>query len=103
MTDAAAAAAAPASGLLLKLNACAHIFHEPCLDQLSAHAPSKHFLQCPYCKEVYGQKTGTQPVNGTMTDRVVAHVLAGYACNTIEIRYDIQPGIQGPEHPNPGQ
>lgn len=60
-------------------------------------------LQCPSCKTIYGEKTGTQP-KGKMEIYSIAQSLPGHPdCGTIQIIYSIPPGIQGPEHPNPGQ
>ncbi|XP_071029308.1 probable E3 ubiquitin-protein ligase DTX2 isoform X2 [Oncorhynchus clarkii lewisi] len=60
-------------------------------------------LQCPSCKTIYGEKTGTQP-KGTMEIYSISQSLPGHPdCGTIQIIYSITHGIQGPEHPNPGQ
>nr|XP_008174040.1 E3 ubiquitin-protein ligase DTX1 isoform X1 [Chrysemys picta bellii] len=60
-------------------------------------------LQCPTCKAIYGEKTGTQPP-GKMEFHIIPHSLPGYTeSKTIRIVYDIPTGIQGPEHPNPGK
>ncbi|KAG9487119.1 hypothetical protein GDO78_007148 [Eleutherodactylus coqui] len=60
-------------------------------------------LQCPTCKAIYGEKTGTQPP-GKMEFHVIPHALPGYPeYKTIRIVYDIPSGMQGPEHPNPGR
>ncbi|XP_073169253.1 E3 ubiquitin-protein ligase DTX1 isoform X2 [Lepidochelys kempii] len=60
-------------------------------------------LQCPTCKAIYGEKTGTQPP-GKMEFHIIPHSLPGYTdSRTIRIVYDIPTGIQGPEHPNPGK
>ncbi|KAM9098028.1 E3 ubiquitin-protein ligase DTX1 isoform 5-T7 [Sarcophilus harrisii] len=60
-------------------------------------------LQCPTCKAIYGEKTGTQPP-GKMEFHLIPHSLPGYTdTQTIRIVYDIPTGIQGPEHPNPGK
>ncbi|XP_068767339.1 E3 ubiquitin-protein ligase DTX1 isoform X2 [Struthio camelus] len=60
-------------------------------------------LQCPTCKAIYGEKTGTQPP-GKMEFHLIPHSLPGYPdSKTIRIVYDIPTGIQGPEHPNPGR
>lgn len=100
-----------------------------------SHAPSPPqdgSLQCPTCKAIYGEKTGTQPP-GKMEFHLIPHSLPGFAdTQTIRIVYDIPTGIQvspqapdfelgsgsplpsevqapccpspqGPEHPNPGK
>ncbi|XP_063171584.1 E3 ubiquitin-protein ligase DTX1 isoform X2 [Candoia aspera] len=60
-------------------------------------------LQCPTCKAIYGEKTGTQPP-GKMEFHIIPHSLPGYPdCKTIRIVYNIPAGIQGAEHPNPGK
>ncbi|XP_060049030.1 E3 ubiquitin-protein ligase DTX1 isoform X1 [Erinaceus europaeus] len=60
-------------------------------------------LQCPTCKAIYGEKTGTQPP-GKMEFHLIPHSLPGFSdTQTIRIVYDIPTGIQGPEHPNPGK
>ncbi|XP_071882109.1 probable E3 ubiquitin-protein ligase DTX2 isoform X6 [Anas platyrhynchos] len=59
-------------------------------------------LQCPSCKTIYGEKTGTQP-KGRMEVSTFPQSLPGHKdCGTIQIVYHISRGIQGPEHPNPG-
>uniref|UniRef100_A0A8C4MEL7 E3 ubiquitin-protein ligase n=1 Tax=Equus asinus TaxID=9793 RepID=A0A8C4MEL7_EQUAS len=60
-------------------------------------------LQCPSCKTIYGEKTGTQP-RGKMEVFKFQVSLPGHEdCGTILIVYNIPHGIQGPEHPNPGK
>ncbi|CAG5945479.1 unnamed protein product [Menidia menidia] len=59
--------------------------------------------ECPTCKTIYGVKTGSQPA-GKMEYHVIPHSLPGHPdCKSIRIIYNITPGIQGPEHPNPGK
>ncbi|KAL0187401.1 hypothetical protein M9458_019071, partial [Cirrhinus mrigala] len=51
-------------------------------------------LQCPTCKAIYGEKTGTQPP-GKMEYHVIPHSLPGHSdTKTIRIVYDIPAGIQ---------
>lgn len=51
-------------------------------------------LQCPTCKTIYGEKTGTQPP-GKMEYHIIPHCLPGYPdSKTIRIVYDIPAGIQ---------
>lgn len=102
---------------------------------LHSHSPPPQdgSLQCPTCKAIYGEKTGTQPP-GKMEFHLIPHSLPGFAdTQTIRIVYDIPTGIQvsprapsvepsrghrhrrclrfkpllplpqGPEHPNPGK
>jgi deltex-like protein len=64
----------------------------------------KSFLQCPQCKKYYGQKTGNQPLNGTMHHHIDDSSLPGYhGYKTIVIHYSFHGGMQGPEHPHPGR
>ena len=62
-----------------------------------SHAPSPPqdgSLQCPTCKAIYGEKTGTQPP-GKMEFHLIPHSLPGFAdTQTIRIVYDIPTGIQ---------
>lgn len=86
---------------VLSLVKCNHMFHAACLQQMVKDSP--HHLQCPACKTFHGYKIGTQP-SGEMRARLIHQSLPGHNdCNTIEITYNIKSGIQGPEHPNPGQ
>ncbi|NXJ16821.1 DTX1 ligase, partial [Odontophorus gujanensis] len=114
--------------LVGKLGKCGHMYHLLCLvamynngNKVGAHAgmgsvgtrygaecplglsPQDGSLQCPTCKAIYGEKTGTQPP-GKMEFHLIPHSLPGYTdSKTIRIVYDIPTGIQGPEHPNPGK
>lgn len=57
-------------------------------------APQDGSLQCPSCKTIYGEKTGTQP-KGKMEIYSVGQSLPGHPdCGTIQIIYSIPPGIQ---------
>jgi len=88
---------------VLSLQNCKHPFHTACLLALMKNNPSP-FLQCPTCKRVHGVRTGTRPLNGTMKHRLIGSSLPGYSgCGTIELVFTFWAGIQGPEHPNPGQ
>ena len=61
-------------------------------------------LQCPSCKAIYGEKVGNCPRGEMEYLTMKNHSLAGYeGCDTIQVLYHIQPGIQGPEHPHPGK
>lgn len=67
--------------------------------------PQDGSLQCPTCKAIYGEKTGTQPP-GKMEFHLIPHSLPGFAdTQTIRIVYDIPTGIQvsplGPPTPTP--
>lgn len=63
--------------------------------------PQDGSLQCPTCKAIYGEKTGTQPP-GKMEFHLIPHSLPGFAdTQTIRIVYDIPTGIQvNPLDPN---
>ncbi|KAM7373996.1 hypothetical protein PAMP_006676 [Pampus punctatissimus] len=82
---------------------CGHTLHMLCMLAMYNNGTKDGSLQCPSCKTIYGEKTGTQP-KGKMEIYSVAQSLPGHPdCGTIQIIYSIPPGIQGPEHPNPGQ
>ncbi|CAG0882595.1 unnamed protein product [Darwinula stevensoni] len=105
-----------------ELNRCFHNFHQECLLKMMPqnsnvpqqgrkrkgspitsinNAPSG--IRCPVCKFVYGEFRGMQPPGGTMNVQHTSRPLPGYGrCGSIIITYHIPPGIQGPEHPNPG-
>merc|ERR1719369_469131 len=88
---------------VLTLIDCNHSFHSACLTALLANSPSP-FLQCPTCKKVYGVRTGTRPSTGTMSHRLLSTPLPGHSgCGTIEMSFMFRAGIQGQEHPHPGQ
>lgn len=99
---------------------CGHMFCKGCIEEAL-----RHDSYCPTCKKPLRPITGKQPPGGTMTSLVCFSFLAvrvmcnnafavcmqilnfpvpGYeGCNTIKIQYTIPGGVQGPEHPNPGQ
>ncbi|XP_008426723.1 putative E3 ubiquitin-protein ligase DTX2 isoform X2 [Poecilia reticulata] len=82
---------------------CGHTLHMLCMLAMYNNGTKDGSLQCPSCKTIYGEKTGTQP-KGKMEIYSVAQSLPGHPdCGTIQIIYSIPPGIQAPEHPNPGQ
>ncbi|XP_064425045.1 probable E3 ubiquitin-protein ligase DTX2 isoform X1 [Latimeria chalumnae] len=86
-----------------KLTKCGHVFHLLCMLAMYNNGNKDGSLQCPSCKAIYGEKTGTQP-KGRMDVNLISHSLPGHPdCGTIQIVYTISPGIQGPEHPNPGK
>ncbi|XP_068268858.1 E3 ubiquitin-protein ligase DTX1 [Nyctibius grandis] len=86
-----------------KLGKCGHMYHLLCLLAMYNNGNKDGSLQCPTCKAIYGEKTGTQPP-GKMEFHLIPHSLPGYTdSKTIRIVYDIPTGIQGPEHPNPGK
>ncbi|ELK26370.1 Protein deltex-1 [Myotis davidii] len=79
------------------------MYHLLCLVAMYSNGNKDGSLQCPTCKAIYGEKTGTQPP-GKMEFHLIPHSLPGFAdTQTIRIVYDIPTGIQGPEHPNPGK
>ncbi|XP_061818716.1 probable E3 ubiquitin-protein ligase DTX2 isoform X2 [Nerophis lumbriciformis] len=83
---------------------CGHTLHMLCMLAMYNNGTKDGSLQCPSCKTIYGEKTGTQPLKGKMEIYSIAQALPGHRdCGTIQIIYSIPPGIQGPEHPNPGQ
>ncbi|XP_029029617.1 probable E3 ubiquitin-protein ligase DTX2 isoform X1 [Betta splendens] len=82
---------------------CGHTLHMLCMLAMYNNGTKDGSLQCPSCKTIYGEKTGSQP-KGKMEIYSIAQSLPGHPdCGTIQIIYSIPPGIQGPEHPNPGQ
>ncbi|XP_075957790.1 putative E3 ubiquitin-protein ligase DTX2 isoform X4 [Anarhichas minor] len=82
---------------------CGHTLHMLCMLAMYNNGTKDGSLQCPSCKTIYGEKTGTQP-KGKMEIYSVAQSLPGHPdCGTIQVIYSIPPGLQGPEHPNPGQ
>ncbi|XP_065104400.1 E3 ubiquitin-protein ligase DTX1 [Paramisgurnus dabryanus] len=86
-----------------KLGKCGHMYHLLCLVAMYNNGNKDGSLQCPTCKAIYGEKTGTQPP-GKMEYHVIPHSLPGYSeTKTIRIVYDIPAGIQTSEHPNPGK
>ncbi|XP_020861331.1 putative E3 ubiquitin-protein ligase DTX2 isoform X1 [Phascolarctos cinereus] len=86
-----------------RLTKCGHAFHLLCVLAMYRTGNKDGSLQCPSCKTIYGEKTGTQP-KGKMEFAVFKASLPGHEdCGTIEIIYNIPRGIQGPEHPNPGK
>ncbi|XP_056629172.1 LOW QUALITY PROTEIN: E3 ubiquitin-protein ligase DTX1 [Triplophysa dalaica] len=89
--------------LVGKLGRCGHMYHLLCLVAMYNNGNKDGSLQCPTCKAIYGEKTGTQPP-GKMEYHVIPHSLPGHSeTKTISIVYDIPAGIQTNEHPNPGK
>ncbi|KAK2816501.1 hypothetical protein Q7C36_022772 [Tachysurus vachellii] len=86
-----------------KFTKCGHTLHMLCMLAMYNNGNKDGSLQCPSCKTIYGEKTGTQP-KGKMEIYSIPQSLPGHPdCGTIQIIYNIPPGIQGTEHPNPGQ
>ncbi|XP_039771025.1 E3 ubiquitin-protein ligase DTX3L [Ornithorhynchus anatinus] len=80
------------------LDKCRHSFCSPCIQQALKVKPA-----CPVCQMLYGKETGNQPP-GTMSTCQLLTDLPGHpGCGTIEIHYDLAPGVQGDNHPCPGQ
>lgn len=81
------------------LERCGHAFCRCCLEQAF-----KVKKACPVCRLVYGQLIGNQPTNGSMTvERDPDLELPGHeGFGCICIIYSFPPGLQAPEHPNPG-
>ncbi|XP_018332330.1 protein deltex isoform X2 [Agrilus planipennis] len=84
---------------------CDHVLHLDCLNLILKEQQSLGVtlhVQCAVCGCVYGEKHGNQPP-GTMEWGFIERSLPGYGnCRTIQIVYNIQSGIQGANHPNPG-
>ncbi|XP_072427740.1 E3 ubiquitin-protein ligase DTX3L [Chiloscyllium punctatum] len=81
------------------LKKCKHSFCKDCIN-----VAFKTKSACPICGELYGEIIGTQPEGGKMSSRNMQMSLPGYEkFETIEIHYTIPDGIQGAEHPHPGQ
>jgi len=86
-----------------KLKTCDHVIHRKCLENMLKHGNAA-YLQCPCCKTVQGVRMGTRPLTGTIQHTKMNVPLPGYErFRTIEILFNFQNGIQGSEHPNPGQ
>ncbi|XP_028662962.1 probable E3 ubiquitin-protein ligase DTX2 isoform X2 [Erpetoichthys calabaricus] len=82
---------------------CGHTLHLLCMLAMYNNGNKDGSLQCPSCKAIYGEKTGIQP-KGNMDIYFIPQSLPGHPnSGTIHIVYDIPSGIQGPEHPKPGQ
>lgn len=81
-------------------NAGTHGFHRHCLQPWLARARN-----CPVCQKSVGIYQGNQPLEegDYMAIQTRPFSLAGFTCPTIVIRYNIHSGIQGEDHPNPGE
>ncbi|NWX94296.1 DTX1 ligase, partial [Nothoprocta pentlandii] len=80
--------------LVGKLGKCGHVYHVLCLVAMYSNGNKDGSLQCPTCKAIYGEKTGTQPP-GKMEFHLIPHSLPGHSdSKTIRIVYDIPTGIQ---------
>ncbi|XP_066868097.1 probable E3 ubiquitin-protein ligase DTX2 isoform X4 [Kogia breviceps] len=77
-----------------RLAKCSHAFHLLCLLAMYCNGNKDGSLQCPSCKTIYGEKTGTQP-RGKMEVFTFQVSLPGHEdCGTILIVYNIPHGIQ---------
>ncbi|NWR42755.1 DTX3L ligase, partial [Regulus satrapa] len=80
------------------LEKCKHAFCTMCIDRAMTYKQA-----CPVCNTVCGILTGNQP-EGTMSAKTIRFSLPGYPnCDTIQIDYVMNGGIQTSSHPNPGQ
>ncbi|XP_068877263.1 E3 ubiquitin-protein ligase DTX3L [Aphelocoma coerulescens] len=80
------------------LEKCKHAFCKSCIDLALAHKQA-----CPVCNTVCGVLRGNQP-EGKMLATTIHSSLPGYPdCDTIQIDYYMEGGIQTSNHPNPGQ
>ncbi|XP_059828992.1 probable E3 ubiquitin-protein ligase DTX2 isoform X2 [Hypanus sabinus] len=101
--DGMSSARAFKSDAIGKFGRCGHVFHLLCMMAMYENGNKDGSLQCPSCKTIYGEKTGTQP-KGRMDIYLLPQSLPGYPdTGSIQIVYNIPHGIQGPEHPNPGK
>ncbi|XP_040388272.1 probable E3 ubiquitin-protein ligase DTX2 isoform X3 [Cygnus olor] len=77
-----------------RLTSCQHSFHMLCVLAMYSNGNKDGSLQCPSCKTIYGEKTGTQP-KGKMEVSTFPQSLPGHKdCGTIQIVYHISRGIQ---------
>ena len=80
------------------LHKCGHSFCTGCIDEAF-----KHERKCPICSEVYGLLIGNQPP-GKMIVTTRPTCCPGFPVyGTIVITYIFDGGVQGQNHPNPGQ
>ncbi|XP_027046292.1 probable E3 ubiquitin-protein ligase DTX3 [Pocillopora damicornis] len=77
---------------------CGHVFCTDCVETALTYDN-----RCPVCKEPQGVVKGNQP-DGQMHVFHGQQSLPGYrGCRTIIITYVFPSGIQGREHPHPGE
>ncbi|XP_070541067.1 uncharacterized protein [Ptychodera flava] len=83
-----------------KILPCKHAFCKACIDESEKSLGPT----CPICKQAFGIITGNMP-KGEMKSRMSDYttIPGYYNCGAIIISYKFPPGIQGPEHPNPGR
>lgn len=88
---------------VLQFHKCEHMFHQACLRAMLTSGNVTSYMQCPTCKVIYGKKMGNQP-EGTMKYYSFKQSLPGFSdCQTICIMYEFRSGIQGSDHPSPGE
>ncbi|GAB6018819.1 putative E3 ubiquitin-protein ligase dtx2 [Chamberlinius hualienensis] len=88
---------------VLQFTKCEHMFHQPCLKAMLNCGNATSYIQCPTCKVIYGKKIGNQP-EGIMKYYGFKESLPGFSdSHTICIMYEFRGGIQGSDHPNPGE
>ncbi|KAG8122794.1 hypothetical protein E2320_018234 [Naja naja] len=81
-------------GSVGRLAKCAHTFHLLCVLAMYTSGNKDGSLQCPSCKAIYGEKTGTQP-SGKMDVHKLPESLPGHENHgSIQITYYINRGIQ---------
>lgn len=87
----------------LSLAGCGHTYHRACLEAL-LRSSARTYIECPKCKRVYGERRGNMPTSGTISHTLSPAQLPGHqGAGSIEITFNFRPGVQGPEHPAPGQ
>ncbi|XP_064612188.1 LOW QUALITY PROTEIN: E3 ubiquitin-protein ligase DTX1-like [Liolophura sinensis] len=89
--------------VVYRLERCSHMFHKLCLHEMYECGQKDGSVQCPSCKTIYGEKCGNCPKGEMEYDILPNHLPTFPNCGTIQIKYDIRPGTQGPEHPHPGK
>ena len=84
---------------------CFHKMHKTCAKEaIDLGQAGPGCLQCPECQAVHGVRTGNQPLTGDMTWTTITTSLPGHpGQGTIVIRYRMEGGVQGKEHPRPGR
>jgi len=84
---------------------CSHKLHDDCTRKVVEFGQAgPDCLHCPECQDTNGVRTGNQPLTGDMTWTTIPHSLPGHlGHDTIVIKYRMEGGVQGEEHPNPGR
>jgi len=87
---------------IVVLSACpSHPFHVDCI--VHCLKEDSQYLKCPCCGHIYGTRTGTMPEGSMSVSRGNGRLDGFWLCGTITISYSFSDGIQGPNHPNPGE